>query len=153
MAEGIKIVATNKKARHDFFIEDTYEAGIVLSGTEVKSIRAGKVNLRDSYAQVKDGELFLHNVHISPYEQGNIFNKDPLRSRKLLMHKAEIAKLMGLTTIKGYSLVPLSFYLKSGKVKVQLGLARGKKLYDKRRDLKEQAVRRDVEQSAKISIR
>lgn len=153
MAEGIKIVATNKKARHDFFIEDTYEAGIVLSGTEVKSIRAGKVNLRDSYAQVKDGELFLHNVHISPYEQGNIFNKDPLRSRKLLMHKAEIAKLMGLTTIKGYSLVPLSFYLKSGKVKVQLGLARGKKLYDKRQDLKEQAVRRDVEQSAKISIR
>ena len=153
MSEGIKIVATNKKARHDFFIEDTYEAGIVLSGTEVKSIRAGKVNLRDSYAQVKDGELFLHNVHISPYEQGNIFNKDPLRSRKLLMHKAEIAKLMGLTTIKGYSLVPLSFYLKSGKVKVQLGLARGKKLYDKRQDLKEQAVRRDVEQSAKISIR
>lgn len=153
MAEGIKIVATNKKARHDFFIEDIYEAGIVLSGTEVKSIRAGKMNLRDSYAQVKDGELFLHNVHISPYEQGNIFNKDPLRSRKLLMHKAEIAKLMGLTTIKGYSLVPLSFYLKNGKVKVQLGLARGKKLYDKRQDLKEQAVRRDVEQSAKISIR
>ena len=153
MAEGIKIVATNKKARHDFFIEDTYEAGIELSGTEVKSIRAGKVNLRDSYAQVQDGEMFLHHVHISPYEQGNIFNKDPLRSRKLLLHKAEIAKLMGLTTIKGYSLVPLSFYLKNGRVKVQLGLARGKKLYDKRQDLKEQAVRRDVEQSAKISIR
>lgn len=153
MAEGIKIVAANKKARHDFFIEDTYEAGIELSGTEVKSIRAGKVNLRDSYAQVKDGEMFLYNVHISPYEQGNIFNKDPLRSRKLLLHKAEIAKLMGLTTIKGYSLVPLSFYLKNGRVKVQLGLARGKKLYDKRQDLKEQAVRRDVEQSAKISIR
>lgn len=153
MAEGIKIVATNKKARHDFFIGDTYEAGIELSGTEVKSIRAGKVNLRDSYAQVKDGEMFLHNVHISPYEQGNIFNKDPLRSRKLLLHKAEIAKLMGLTTIKGYSLVPLSFYLKNGRVKVQLGLARGKKLYDKRQDLREQAVRRDVEQSAKISIR
>ena len=153
MAEGIKIVATNKKARHDFFIEDTYEAGIELSGTEVKSIRAGKVNLRDSYAQVKDGEMFLHNVHISPYEQGNIFNKDPLRSRKLLLHKAEIAKLMGLTTIKGYSLVPLSFYLKNGRVKVRLGLARGKKLYDKRQDLREQAVRRDVEQSAKISIR
>lgn len=153
MAEGIKIVATNKKARHDFFIEDTYEAGIELSGTEVKSIRAGKVNLRDSYAQVKDGEMFLHNVHISPYEQGNIFNKNPLRSRKLLLHKAEITKLMGLTTIKGYSLVPLSFYLKNGRVKVQLGLARGKKLYDKRQDLKEQAVRREVEQSAKISIR
>ena len=95
MAAGIKTVATNKKARHDFFIEETYETGIALSGTEVKSVRAGKVNLRDSYAQVKDGELFLHNVHISPYEQGNIFNKDPLRSRKLLMHKAEIQKLMG----------------------------------------------------------
>ena len=153
MAAGIKTVATNKKARHDFFIEETYETGIALSGTEVKSARAGKVNLRDSYAQVKDGELFLHNVHISPYEQGNIFNKDPLRSRKLLMHKAEIQKLMGLTTLKGYALVPLSFYLKSGKVKVQLGLARGKKLYDKRQDLKERAVRRETEQTAKISMR
>lgn len=153
MAVGIKTVATNKKARHDFFIEETYETGIALSGTEVKSVRAGKVNLRDSYAQVKDGELFLHNVHISPYEQGNIFNKDPLRSRKLLMHKAEIQKLMGLTTLKGYALVPLSFYLKNGKVKVQLGLARGKKLYDKRQDLKERAVRRETEQTAKISMR
>lgn len=153
MAAGIKTVATNKKARHDFFIEETYETGIALSGTEVKSVRAGKVNLRDSYAQVKDGELFLHNVHISPYEQGNIFNKDPLRSRKLLMHKAEIQKLMGLTTLKGYALVPLSFYLKNGKVKVQLGLARGKKLYDKRQDLKERAVRRETEQAAKISMR
>lgn len=153
MATGIKTVATNKKARHDFFIEETYEAGISLSGTEVKSVRAGKVNLRDSYAQVRDGELFLHNVHISPYEQGNIFNKDPLRSRKLLMHKGEISKLMGLTTVKGYSLVPLSFYLKNGKVKVQLGLARGKKLYDKRQDLKEQAVRRETEQTAKVSFR
>ncbi len=153
MAAGIKTVATNKKARHDFFIEETYETGIALSGTEVKSVRAGKVNLRDSYAQVKDGELFLHNVHISPYEQGNIFNKDPLRSRKLLMHKAEIQKLMGLTTLKGYALVPLSFYLKNGKVKVQLGLARGKKLYDKRQDLKERAVRRETEQTAKISMR
>ena len=153
MAAGIKTVARNKKARHDFFIEETYETGIALSGTEVKSVRAGKVNLRDSYAQVKDGELFLHNVHISPYEQGNIFNKDPLRSRKLLMHKAEIQKLMGLTTLKGYALVPLSFYLKNGKVKVQLGLARGKKLYDKRQDLKERAVRRETEQTAKISMR
>lgn len=150
---GIKTVATNKKARHDFFIEETYEAGISLSGTEVKSIRAGKVNLRDSYAQVRDGELFLHNVHISPYEQGNIFNKDPMRSRKLLMHKGEISKLMGLTTVKGYALVPLSFYLKNGKVKVQLGLARGKKLYDKRQDLKEQAIRRETEQTAKVSFR
>ena len=153
MAAGIKTVATNKKARHDFFIEETYETGIALSGTEVKSVRAGKVKLRDSYAQVKDGELFLHNVHISPYEQGNIFNKDPLRSRKLLMHKAEIQKLMGLTTLKGYALVPLSFYLKNGKVKVQLGLESEKKLYDKRQDLKERAVRRETEQTAKISMR
>ena len=149
MAEGIKIVATNKKARHDFFIEDTYEAGIELSGTEVKSIRAGKVNLRDSYAQVKDGEMFLHNVHISPYEQGNIFNKDPLRSRKLLLHKAEIAKLMGLTTIKGYSLVPLSFYLKNGRVKVQLGLARGKKLYDKRESAAARDAKREMDRALK----
>ena len=149
MAEGIKIVATNKKARHDFFIEDTYEVGIELSGTEVKSIRAGKVNLRDSYAQVKDGEMFLHNVHISPYEQGNIFNKDPLRSRKLRLHKAEITKMMGLTTIKGYSLVPLSFYLKNGRVKVQLGLARGKKLYDKRQDLAARAAKRDIDRALK----
>ena len=151
--EGRKIIAQNKKAYHEYFVLDKYEAGIELFGTEVKSLRMGAVNLKDSYCEIKDGELLARGVHISPYEQGNIFNKDPLRSRKLLMHKAEIAKLMGLTTIKGYSLVPLSFYLKSGKVKVQLGLARGKKLYDKRQDLKEQAVRRDVEQSAKISIR
>ena len=150
MAAGIKTVATNKKARHDFFIEETYETGIALSGTEVKSVRAGKVNLRDSYAQVKDGELFLHNVHISPYEQGNIFNKDPLRSRKLLMHKTEIQKLMGLTTLKGYALVPLSFYLKNGKVKVQLGLARGKKLYDKRQDIAKKDQRREAERDFKV---
>ena len=151
--ESVKIAAQNKKAYHDYFVEDTYEAGIALSGTEVKSIRAGTVNMKDSYCTIEEGELFATGIHISPYEKGNVFNKDPLRSRKLLMHKAEIQKLMGLTTLKGYALVPLSFYLKNGKVKVQLGLARGKKLYDKRQDLKERAVRRETEQTAKISMR
>lgn len=150
MASGIKVIATNKKARHDFFIDDTYEAGIELAGTEVKSIRMGKVNLRDSYAVVKSGELFLLGTHISPYEKGNIMNRDPLRTRRLLMHKKEISKLMGLTTQKGFSLVPLSFYLKNGKVKVEIGLARGKKLYDKRADLKEKAQKRDIEKAMKV---
>ena len=149
----LQTIATNKKAFHDYFVIESAEAGIELFGTEVKSVRQGRVNLKDAWCSVKDGEIFVNGMHVSPYEQGNIFNKDPLRSRKLLLHKAEITKLMGLTTIKGYSLVPLSFYLKNGRVKVQLGLARGKKLYDKRQDLKEQAVRREVEQSAKISIR
>ncbi len=149
MADGIKIVSQNKKARHDYFIEETYEAGIELVGTEVKSIRMGKANLKDCYAQVKNMELFVYNMHISPYEKGNIFNKDPLRTRKLLMHKKEIAKLLGYTTQKGYSLIPLSLYLKKGKVKVALGLARGKKLYDKRQDLKEKAVKRDMERMMK----
>ena len=149
MADGIKIDSQNKKARHDYFIEETYEAGIELVGTEVKSIRMGKANLKDCYAQVKNMELFVYNMHISPYEKGNIFNKDPLRTRKLLMHKKEIAKLLGYTTQKGYSLIPLSLYLKKGKVKVALGLARGKKLYDKRQDLKEKAVKRDMERLMK----
>ncbi len=144
------MIATNKKARHDFFIDDTYEAGIELAGTEVKSIRMGKVNLRDSYAVVKNGELFLLGTHISPYEKGNIMNRDPLRTRRLLMHKKEISKLMGLPTQKGFSLVPLSFYLKNGKVKVEIGLARGKKLYDKRADLKEKAQKRDIEKAMKV---
>ena len=150
MAEGIKIVATNKKARHDFFIEDTYEAGIELSGTEVKSIRAGKVNLRDSYAQVKDGEMFLHNVHISPYEQGNIFNKDPLRPKKLMMHKYEINKLVGKIKEKGLTLVPLQVYFKGSLVKVEIGLARGKKLYDKRDDIAKRDQKREHEREVKI---
>ena len=150
MASGIKVIATNKKARHDFFNDYTYEAGIELAGTEVKSIRMGKVNLRDSYAVVKNGELFLLGTHISPYEKGNIMNRDPLRTRRLLMHKKEISKLMGLTTQKGFSLVPLSFYLKNGKVKVEIGLARGKKLYDKRADLKEKAQKRDIEKAMKV---
>ena len=146
---GVKILATNKKARHDFFIEDQYEAGIELIGTEVKSIRMGKVNLRDSYAQVRDAELFVNHMHVSPYEKGNIFNVDPLRTRKLLMHRREINKLFGLTTQKGYSLVPLSVYLKDGKVKMEIGLARGKKLYDKRQDLKDKAIKREAERNFK----
>lgn len=149
MSDGIKIVAQNRKATHDYFILERFEAGISLAGTEVKSIRMGKVNLKDSYAQVTRGELFVYNMHISPYEKGNIFNKDPLRDRKLLMHKKEIAKLYGQTTVKGLTLVPLSLYLKNGKVKMELGLAQGKKLYDKRDSLKEKAVKRDLEQRFK----
>ena len=122
-----KIISTNKKARHDYFIEETYEAGIALVGTEVKSIRQGKINIRDGFAQVENGEVFLYNVHISPYERGNIFNKDPLRVRKLLLHKNEIRKLIGYVQQKGYALIPLSFYLKNGLVKVELGVGVGKR--------------------------
>ncbi len=149
MAEGIKIITKNKKATHDFFIEERYEAGISLVGTEVKSLRMGKVNLEDSFALAKDGELYVYNMHISPYEKGNIFNKDPLRTRKLLMHKKEIQKLFGLTTVKGYTLVPLSLYFKHGKVKMELGLAQGKKLYDKRQSMKEKAIQKESAQHFK----
>ena len=149
MAEGIKIIKKNKKATHDFFIEERYEAGISLVGTEVKSLRMGKVNLKDSFALAKDGELYVYNMHISPYEKGNIFNKDPLRTRKLLMHKKEIQKLFGLTTVKGYTLVPLSLYFKHGKVKMELGLAQGKKLYDKRQSMKEKAIQKESAQHFK----
>ena len=127
-----KQVTSNRKAYHDYFIEDTYEAGISLFGTEIKSIRAGQVNLKDSYCSVKDGELFVVGMHISPYEKGNIFNREPLRDRKLLMHKRDIMKLHGLVAQKGYSLIPLSLYFSGSRIKVQVGLCRGKKLYDKR---------------------
>lgn len=147
--KGTKTLAQNKKARHEYFVEDTYEAGIALVGTEVKSCRMGKVNLRDAYAQVKRAEVWVHNMHISPYEKGNIFNRDPMRVRKLLLHKREIAKLLGLTAQKGYTLIPLSMYLKDGKVKIELGVCRGKHTYDKRRDLKEKATRRDIERALK----
>ncbi len=150
MPEGIKIVVKNKKAGHDYFIEERYEAGISLAGTEVKSIRMGKANIRDAYAQVKNGEIFLYNMHISPYGKGSIFNKDPLRLRKLLMHKREIHKLAGLTSVRGYALIPLCLYFKNGKIKVELGLGKGKKLYDKRQSLKEKAIQR--EQSIKFSM-
>nr|WP_314276804.1 SsrA-binding protein SmpB [uncultured Peptostreptococcus sp.] len=146
---GKKILATNKKARHDYFIEEVYECGIELKGTEVKSIRQGRINLKEGYASVDNSEVFLKQVHISPYDQGNRFNVDPLRTRKLLLHKAEIRKLIGATTIKGYSLVPMSVYLKNGRVKLELGLAKGKKLYDKRQDLAKKDAMRRIERESK----
>ncbi len=143
MAENTKNIASNKKAYHDYFIEDKYEAGIVLVGTEVKSIRQGKVNLKDSYVNIKNGEAFVYNLHISPYEKGNIYNVDPMRVRKLLLNKREIRKLIGLVTLNGYSLIPLSLYLKNGLVKMEMAAARGKKNYDKRQDTaKKDAERR-----------
>lgn len=139
--DAVKSVASNRKAYHDYFIEDKFEAGIELAGTEVKSIRQGHVNLKDAFAIVKDGELLVHGMHVSPYEKGNIFNKDPLRPRKLLMHRREILRLHARVKQDGYALVPLSVYFKGPRVKVELGLAKGKKLYDKR----ETAARRDAE--------
>jgi len=130
-----KIISKNPTARHNYTIDDTIETGIVLSGTEIKSIRNGKVNLKDSYAAIKNGELYIYNLHISPYEFGNIYNKDPLRDRKLLVNKREINKLIGLIKQKGYSLVPISMYFKGNFVKIELGIGKGKKLYDKRRDI------------------
>ena len=146
---GKKILATNKKARHDYFIDEVYECGIELKGTEVKSIRQGRINLKEGYASVDNSEVFLKQVHTSPYDQGNRFNVDPLRTRKLLLHKAEIRKLIGATTIKGYSLVPMSVYLKNGRVKLELGLAKGKKLYDKRQDLAKKDAMRRIERESK----
>lgn len=149
MKEGKKkIVASNRKARHEYFIEESYEAGIVLKGTEVKSIRQGKVNIKESYASIEKGEVFINNLHISPYEQGNIFNVDPIRKRKLLLHKRQIRKLTDDTMKKGFTLVPLSVYIKDGKVKVEIAVAKGKKLYDKREDIaKKDAERRMKQQS------
>ena len=147
--KGVKVMVQNRKARHDYFIEESWEAGIELKGTEVKSIRLGKCNLKDCYAQVKDGEMFVYGMHISPYEQGNIFNKDPLRPKKLLLHKAEIRKFLAKVMQKGYSIVPLQVYLKNGRVKVEIALARGKKLYDKRDDMAKKEAQRDIERSVK----
>ncbi len=145
MAKG-RVIANNKKARHDFFIEDTLEVGIVLKGTEVKSIRQGKVNLKDGYAEVDNEEIILHNIHISPYEKGNIFNVDPVRPRKLLLHKREIRKLIGLTTQKGYTLVPLKLYINNrGLVKIELAIAKGKKLYDKRQTIAKKDAERRIQ--------
>lgn len=145
--EGIKVIAQNKKARHDFFIEETYEAGIVLTGTEIKSIRGGRVNLRDSYAGIRDGEAYLFNMHINPYEQGNRYNHDPLRVRKLLLHREQIRKLIGLTKQQSFTLVPLRLYLKGGFCKVEIGLAKGKKNYDKRESLKQKDAQRDIQRA------
>ena len=146
---GQKIIAENRKARHDYFVIETYEAGISLAGTEVKSVRGGNVNLKDSYCEVDGGELYALGVHISPYEQGNIFNKDPLRPKKLLMHKREIMKLTGLVSREGYTLVPLSLYFKGSHVKMAIGLCKGKKLYDKREDAARRDADRDIEKAMK----
>jgi SsrA-binding protein len=140
-----KLISSNRKARHDYHIDETFEAGIILTGTEVKSVRLTRVNLKDSYARVENSELFLYNMHISPYEQGNRFNHEPLRIRKLLMRKVEIGRLAGKVKEKGYTLVPLKIYLKQGLVKIELGLGRGKKSYDKRQTIAERESRRDME--------
>lgn len=146
---NMKTIAQNKKARHDYFVEETYEAGIELCGTEVKSLRAGRVNLKDSWCSIVDGEIFVNGMHISPYEQGNIFNRAPMRVRKLLMHKKEILKLYGTVKQTGYSLIPISLYFKDSKVKLQVGLCKGKKLYDKRADMAERSAKRDMERAVK----
>ena len=146
---GNKIIAQNKKAWHEYFVDEKYEAGIALYGTEVKSIRAGKVNLKDAYCDIKDGEIFVMGMHVSPYEQGNIFNKDPLRDKKLLMHKKEIMKLHGLVSQKGFTLIPLSLYFSGSHVTVEVGLCRGKKMYDKRDD----AAKRDADRVIERSMR
>jgi len=148
-----KTLAENRKARHDYFIEEAMEAGIELVGTEVKSIRAGKANLKDSYAEIKNGEVFVYNMHISPYEKGNIFNRDPLRARKLLLHKKEIMRLSGYIAQKGFTLIPLSLYLKDGRIKVNLAVARGKKDYDKRDSMLEKDAKRDMERLMKERTR
>ncbi len=148
--ETQKLVANNKKAYHDYFIDETYEAGIVLHGTEVKSLRMGKCSIKESFIRIEDGEVYVYGMHVSPYEKGNIFNKDPLRVKKLLMHKSEINKLMGKIAEKGYTLVPLQVYFSNGRVKVEIGLARGKKLYDKRADIARKDMRREAEKEFKI---
>ena len=150
--ESIKLIANNKKAYHDFFIEDKFEAGISLFGTEIKSVRMGKVSIKESYVEIDKGEAYIIGMNISPYEQGNIFNHDALRPRKLLLHKAEIVKLFSKTREKGFTLVPLKVYFKQGRAKVELALASGKHNYDKRRDLTEKAVRRDVEREFKARM-
>lgn len=145
-----KLIASNKKARHDYFIEDVYETGMVLTGTEIKSIRKGKINIKESYAKIENGELIIYGMHISPYEQGNRFNVDPLRPRKLLLHKQEIRKLIGLTTIKGLTLVPLNVYInQQGRAKMELAVARGKKNYDKRDDIAKKDADRKMQQAVR----
>ena len=144
-----RTIAQNRKAYHDYFVDEKYEAGIALFGTEVKSIRGGAVNLKDSYCSLKNGELYVIGMHVSPYEKGNIFNREPLRDRKLLMHKKEINRLYGVVKQTGYSLIPISLYFKGSRVKMQLGLCRGKKLYDKREDMAKRTAKRDIERALK----
>lgn len=148
--ESVKLIANNKKAYHDFFIEDTFEAGISLAGTEVKSLRLGKCSLKESFIRVEKGEVYVYGMHISPYEKGNIFNKDPLRVRKLLLHGYEINKMLGKIATKGYTIVPLRVYFKGSLVKVEIALARGKKLHDKRDDLAKKDLRRETEREFKV---
>ena len=147
---GTKLIANNKKAFHDYFIEDTYEAGIALKGTEVKSLRMGKCSIKESFLRIENNEIFIYGMHISPYEKGNIFNRDPLRVRKLLLHKDEIRKLQGKITEKGYTLVPLKVYLSKSLVKVEIALAKGKKLYDKRETIAKKDQRREAEREFKV---
>lgn len=148
--ETQKLIANNKKAYHDYFIEESYEAGIALHGTEVKSMRQGKCSIKESFIRIENGEVYVYGMHVSPYEKGNIFNKDPLRVKKLLLHKYEINKLSGKVAEKGLTLVPLQVYFKEGKVKVEIGLARGKKLYDKRQDIARKDQRREAEEEFKV---
>ena len=145
-----KLIANNKKAYHDYFIEETYEAGIALAGTEVKSLRLGQCSIKEAYVGVEGGEMYIYHMHINPYEKGNIFNKDPLRTRKLLLHKAEIRKLAGAATVAGYTIMPLKVYFKNGRAKVEIGLAKGKKLYDKRADIAKKDQKREAERDFKV---
>lgn len=148
--EGFKLVANNKKAYHDYFIEEKYEAGVALHGTEVKSLRLGKCSIKEAFIRIEQGEVFVYGMHVSPYEKGNIFNKDPLRVKKLLLHRQEINKMAGKIAEKGYTLVPLQVYFKDGLAKVEIGLAKGKKLYDKRQDIAKKDQRREAEKEFKI---
>ncbi len=154
MAKGeMKLVANNKKAYHDYFIEEEYEAGLVLHGTEVKSLRMGKCSVKEAFIRVENGEVFIYGMHISPYEKGNIFNKDPLRVKKLLLHRQQIRKLIGDSSEKGYTIVPLQVYFRDGRAKIEIGLARGKKLYDKRQDIARKDQRREMEKELKVRLR
>ena len=151
--EEMKLVANNKKAYHDYFIEEKYEAGLVLHGTEVKSLRMGKCSIKEAFIRIENGEVYAYGMHISPYEKGNIFNKDPQRPKKLLLHKQQIRKLIGSSAEKGYTLVPLQVYFRDGRAKIEIGLARGKKLYDKRQDIAKKDQRREAEKELKIRLK
>ena len=148
-----KLIANNKKAYHDYFIEEKYEAGLVLHGTEVKSLRMGKCSIKEAFIRIENGEVFIYGMHISPYEKGNIFNKDPLRVRKLLLHKSQIQKLIGNSAEKGYTIVPLQVYFSNGRAKIEIGLAKGKKLYDKRQDIAKRDQKREAEKELKVRLR
>ncbi len=148
--EAMKLVANNKKAYHDYFVDEKIEAGLVLHGTEVKSLRMGKCSIKESFIRIENGEMFVYGMHISPYEKGNIFNKDPLRTKKLLLHKSEINKLTGKIKEKGFTIVPLQVYFKDGKAKMEIGLCRGKKLYDKRQDIAKKDMKREAEKEFKV---